>query len=36
VAAYRKAADAVQRGQQPLRQMFDRDGRDGHERALRP
>ncbi len=32
VAAYRKAADAVQRCEQPLREMFDRDGRDGLQR----
>jgi hypothetical protein len=32
VAAYRKAADAVQRCQQPVREMFERDGRDGLQR----
>jgi hypothetical protein len=32
VAAYRKAADAVQRCEQPLRELFDRDGRDGLQR----
>jgi hypothetical protein len=32
VAAYRKAADAAQRCEQPLREIFERDGRDGLER----
>lgn len=32
VAAYRKAGDAVQRCEQPLREMFDREGRDGLQR----
>ena len=32
VAAYRKAADAVQRCEQPVREMFERDGRDGLQR----
>lgn len=32
VAAYRKAADALQRCEQPARELFDRDGREGLQR----
>jgi hypothetical protein len=32
VTAYRKAADAVQRCEQPVREMFERDGREGLQR----
>ncbi len=32
VSAYRKAADAVQRSEQSVREMFERDGRDGLQR----
>jgi DNA polymerase (family X) len=32
VGAYRRAADAVQRCVQPVREMFERDGRDGLQR----
>jgi DNA polymerase/3'-5' exonuclease PolX len=32
VSAYRKAADAVRRCEQPVREMFDREGREGLQR----
>ena len=35
VSAYRKAADAVQRCEQPVREMFERDGRDGTATPVR-